>query len=71
MLHHYLFTTTPNYNHAPYLHKLLDSVYSQTYRDFEVILLDDCSKDNSRDILAAYAERPHTIFAPNETNSGG
>lgn len=60
----------PNYNHAPYLHKRLDSVYEQTYRDFEVILLDDCSTDNSRDILAIYAEKPNTIFVPNQSNSG-
>ena len=60
----------PNYNHAPYLPKRLDSVYEQTYRDFEVILLDDCSTDNSRDILAIYAEKPNTIFVPNQSNSG-
>ena len=60
----------PNYNHAPYLHQRLDSIYNQTYRDFEVILLDDCSKDKSRDILASYAEKPNTIFVPNEANSG-
>lgn len=61
----------PNYNHAPYLRKRLDSVYSQTYTDFEVILLDDCSSDNSRDILASYKEeKPNTIFVPNESNSG-
>lgn len=60
----------PNYNHAPYLPKRLDSVYEQTYRDFEVILLDDFSKDNSRDILGHYAEKPNTIFVPNESNSG-
>ena len=60
----------PNYNHAPYLHKRLDSVYDQTYRDFEVILLDDCSTDHSRDILAFYAKKPNTIFVPNESNSG-
>ena len=60
----------PNYNHAPYLPKRLDSVYNQTYRDFEVILLDDCSQDNSRNILEQYAEKPNTIFVPNELNSG-
>ncbi len=60
----------PNYNHAPYLPKRLDSVYQQTYRDFEVILLDDCSTDNSRDILAVYAQKPNTIFDNNESNSG-
>lgn len=60
----------PNYNHASYLHKRLDSVYDQTYHDFEVILLDDCSTDHSRDILSVYAKKPNTIFVPNELNSG-
>jgi glycosyltransferase involved in cell wall biosynthesis len=60
----------PNYNHAPYLHKRLDSIYDQTYRDFEVILLDDCSTDNSREILVSYQGKPNTIFVPNESNSG-
>jgi glycosyltransferase involved in cell wall biosynthesis len=60
----------PNYNHAPYLHKRLDSIYNQTYRDFEVILLDDCSTDESKTILASYAEKPNTIFVANESNSG-
>lgn len=31
----------PNYNHAPYLHERIDSVLNQTFKDFEVILLDD------------------------------
>ena len=46
----------PNYNHAPYLRERLESIYNQTYKNFEVILLDDCSSDKSRDILDAYAE---------------
>lgn len=41
----------PNYNHAPYLERRFDSIFTQTYQDFEVIILDDCSTDNSRDVL--------------------
>ncbi|MEY3049953.1 MAG: hypothetical protein RL365_1991, partial [Bacteroidota bacterium] len=44
----------PNYNHAPYLQERIDSVLNQTYRDFEVIVLDDCSSDNSREIIERY-----------------
>ncbi len=63
----------PNYNHAQYLEKRLDSIYDQTYKNFEVILLDDCSTDSSREILSRYAEQhsENTRFVPNETNSGG
>ena len=42
----------PNYRHALYLKERIDSVLEQTYRDFEVIILDDCSPDDSREIIA-------------------
>ena len=45
----------PGYNHAPYLRERIESVLNQEYPDFEVILLDDCSTDNSADIMQAYA----------------
>lgn len=62
----------PNFNHSQFLCERLDSIYNQTYTNFEVILLDDCSTDNSRDILMKYAnqhsDNTRTIF--NTTNSG-
>ena len=61
----------PNYNHAPYLKQRIDSVLNQTYQDFEVILLDDCSSDNSKEIIKLYAN--HTKFSHfvfNQINSG-
>ena len=62
----------PNYNHAPYLQQRIDSVLNQTYQDFEVIILDDCSTDDSRTIIQKYSGHPkisQIIF--NEVNSGG
>ena len=41
----------PNYNHARFLEKRLSSIANQSFRDIEVILLDDASSDNSREIL--------------------
>ena len=41
----------PNYNHAKYLRQRIDTVLNQTYTSFEVIILDDCSTDNSKDII--------------------
>lgn len=62
----------PNYNHAGYLRKRLDSIYQQTYSNIRVLLLDDCSKDESREVLSEYAERyaDKTLTLFNETNSG-
>ncbi|MED3981901.1 glycosyltransferase [Priestia megaterium] len=63
----------PNYNHANFLKKRLDSIYNQTYQNFEVILMDDCSQDNSREILREYynkfPEKTRLVF--NDQNSGG
>lgn len=63
----------PNYNHEPFLRRRLDSIYGQTYKNIEVILLDDCSSDESRSILDAYSikygEITSTIY--NDHNSGG
>lgn len=47
----------PSFNHAAYLPQRLDSIFAQTYPNFEVILLDDGSSDGSREILRTYAER--------------
>ena len=66
----------PGYNHAPYLRERIDSVLNQEYPDFEVILLDDCSTDNSADIMQAYASGKYSCkgrdvrFVANESNSG-
>ena len=61
----------PTYNHAPYLKLRIDSILSQTYQDFELIILDDCSPDNSRDIIEKYRGNPHiTHIVYNDTNSG-
>ena len=63
----------PNYNHEKYLVERLESIYNQTYSNFEVILLDDCSKDKSTDIMKKYLEKypEKTRCIINEKNSGG
>lgn len=61
----------PNYNHAPYLHERIDSVLNQTFKDFEVILLDDKSQDDSCEILRSYENNPHVAHVVlNNQNSG-
>ena len=62
----------PNYNHSAYLRERLESIYNQTYANYEVILLDDCSIDDSRIILEEYQrkypDKTRCVF--NETNCG-
>lgn len=63
----------PNYNHSQFLRQRLDSIYGQSYQNLEVLLMDDCSTDNSREILKEYAEKypDKTKLLFNEENSGG
>ncbi len=61
----------PNYNHSRYLKQRIDSILNQTFRDFEVIILDDCSTDDSLEVIESYLPNEkitHTVF--NNNNSG-
>jgi glycosyltransferase involved in cell wall biosynthesis len=61
----------PSYNCAPFLAEAIDSVLAQSYADFELLIIDDCSTDSSAEIIAGYAEKdPRIIFLRNETNLG-
>ncbi|GAB5400441.1 MAG: hypothetical protein Aureis2KO_20260 [Aureisphaera sp.] len=61
----------PNYNHAPFLEKRIESVLGQTFRDFELLLLDDTSTDDSAAILATYeGHEKVAAVVVNESNSG-
>lgn len=61
----------PNYNHSKYLRQRIDSILNQTYKDFEIIILDDCSTDTSRDIINEYIKvKPDIVFFQNDSNSG-
>lgn len=61
----------PNYNHSLFLGERIDSVLNQRYQNFEVILLDDGSTDNSREIIEKYRgleKVKHIVY--NQKNSG-
>lgn len=61
----------PNYNYARFLPQRMESILNQTYQNFEVIILDDCSTDNSKEVIEKYRSHPkvsHIIY--NCQNSG-
>jgi glycosyltransferase involved in cell wall biosynthesis len=60
----------PNYNHARFLEKRIQSVLNQTFQDFEVIYLDDFSTDNSEEIFSQFSNDKRIRSILNKTNSG-
>lgn len=59
----------PVYKTAPYLREAMDSMLSQTFTDFELIVLDDCSPDNAEEILDSYTD-PRIVRYKGEKNAG-
>lgn len=55
----------PVYNRAQYIKDCLDSVLNQTYKDSEIILIDDGSTDNLKDVLVPYINKIQYIYKRN------
>lgn len=61
----------PTYNYARYLSEAIESVLAQDFSDFELLVIDDCSTDNTRDVVQAYAAADsRVVFSVNEKNLG-
>jgi len=61
----------PTYNYARYIPEAIDSVLMQSYEDFELIVIDDASRDNTADIVARYARGDKRVQASvNAQNAG-
>lgn len=67
---HQISIIIPVYNVESYLSKCLDSVLCQTYKNIEIICINDGSTDNSLDILNEYALKDNRIKIINQKNSG-
>jgi teichuronic acid biosynthesis glycosyltransferase TuaG len=52
-----------SYNHEKYISEAIDSVLNQTFKDFELVIIDDCSKDNSSKIIKNYQRKDERIRA--------
>lgn len=63
----------PMYNAEEFIGECLDSLLLQTFQDFEVVIVDDCSSDNSVKIVESYREKfgERLTISKTETNSGG
>lgn len=60
----------PVYNVAKYLKHCLESILNQSFKDFEVICVNDGSTDNSLEILQQYAQKDKRVKIINQTNKG-
>ena len=59
----------PTYNGANYIKDALDSILKQTYTNWELIIVDDCSTDNTLEIIQEYAQKDNRIkIITNNTN---
>jgi glycosyltransferase involved in cell wall biosynthesis len=60
----------PVYNRGKYIHETISSVLAQTFRDFEVIAIDDGSKDESRAVLDSFGTAIRLLEHPGRSNRG-
>lgn len=60
----------PVYKVEPYIHKCIDSILNQTFKDFELILVDDGSPDRCGDICEEYAQKDKRIIVIHKENGG-
>ena len=59
----------PSYNHEKYIGKTIESILNQTYENFEIIISDDNSGDNTRKVVEKYND-PRIKFFKNDINIG-
>ena len=63
---------TPTYNSADFIADTIECILAQTYQNWELLITDDCSSDNTVEIVLSYAQKDKRIrLFRLETNSGG
>jgi glycosyltransferase involved in cell wall biosynthesis len=61
----------PAYNGAEHLREAIDSVLAQTYKPIEIIVVDDGSTDNTREVCESYGQALRYYYQPNDGTMGG
>jgi glycosyltransferase involved in cell wall biosynthesis len=51
-----------NYNYKPYLKECLDSIFAQSFQDFEIVVIDNGSSDGSRELINSYKDKRIRVF---------
>lgn len=67
--YHKVTVCIPVYNGSAYIAEAIESVLTQTYRDFQLLIVDNCSTDNTEEIVSSYKD-PRITFIRNEKNLG-
>ena len=60
----------PSYNTAFFIEETIKSVLDQTYTNWELIIVDDCSADNTDEIVSCYLKDERIHYLKNDMNSG-
>lgn len=60
----------PTYNYAHYLGAVIASVLDQTFEEFELLIADDASSDDTEQVVARFLDDPRVRFMPNQQNNG-
>lgn len=62
---------TPSYNCSKFIRETIDSVLKQTYENWELLITDDCSTDDSRDVIGEYVAKDNRIKLFKLEKNGG
>lgn len=60
----------PSYNTARFIKETVESVLAQTYKNWELIIVDDCSSDNTDEVVSGFLSDTRIRYIKNEKNSG-